>query len=543
MNASFPFQKINRRQFLTAGGVLSGLAGGELLARDASHKILLLIDSRNALAATEPVRWAVSDLQDSLAARGARVFVADSLCRVEDASLYVVVGNSQPAIVNRFHGPGVPKAPESFVIAPGALFNRPALLVDGSDFRGLMFGLLEVSDRVRLNSVTPLESLWYERAASGTPANKVRSISRAFVSDVEDKTWYYDKKFWQNYLADLARNRFNRFCLAFGLGYNFPKGVTGDYFHFPYPYLFKVPGYDARVVPLSDSEQERNLELLKFITNETKSHGLECQVGIWTHAYQWTDSPHSDHHIEGLKASNHAAYSRDALAQLLKTCPAIQGITVRVHGESGIPEGSYSFWETVFESIAKADRRVEIDMHAKGLDARMIDIAVKTGMPVKISPKYWAEHLGLGYHQAAIRELEMPSEESAKESVFKLSNGARRFLRYGYGDLFQQGRKFDVLFRIWPGTQRLLLWGDPALAAGIGNTSHFCGAARDRDYPVAAALIRTRVSLPKMVIGRSIVTHIAFGADSSIIRQQITQNGAGILPMSLAVQASTLRRR
>jgi hypothetical protein len=231
------------------------------------------------------------------------------------------------------------------------------------------------------------------------------------------------------------------------------------------------------VVPLSDSEQERNLELLKFITNETKSHGLECQVGIWTHAYQWTDSPHSDHHIEGLKASNHAAYSRDALAQLLKTCPAIQGITVRVHGESGIPEGSYSFWETVFESIAKADRRVEIDMHAKGLDARMIDIAVKTGMPVKISPKYWAEHLGLGYHQAAIRELEMPSEESAKESVFKLSNGARRFLRYGYGDLFQQGRKFDVLFRIWPGTQRLLLWGDPALAAGIGNTSHFCGAA------------------------------------------------------------------
>ena len=161
----------------------------------------------------------------------------------------------------------------------------------------------------------------------------------------------------------------------------------------------------------------------------------------------------------------------------MKSCPAIEGLTLRVHGESGIPEGSYDFWQTLFEAVTKAGRKVEIDMHAKGLDARMIDIAVNTGMPIKVSPKFWAEHLGLGYHQAAIREVEMPRKEDAKESVFKLSNGARRFLRYGYGDLFQQGRKYDVLFRIWPGTQKTLLWGDPALAAGIGNSSHFCGAA------------------------------------------------------------------
>ena len=38
----------------------------------------------------------------------------------------------------------------------------------------------------------------------------------------------------------------------------------------------------------------------------------------------------------------------------------------------------------------------------------MIDRALATGMPVNVSPKYWAEHLGMPYHQAAIRELEMP---------------------------------------------------------------------------------------------------------------------------------------
>ena len=50
-------------------------------------------------------------------------------------------------------------------------------------------------------------------------------------------------------------------------------------------------------------------------------------------------------------------------------------------------------------------------MHAKGIDSKMMDVAAETGMPVKISAKYWAEHMGLGYHQADIRELEIPRPE------------------------------------------------------------------------------------------------------------------------------------
>jgi hypothetical protein len=43
---------------------------------------------------------------------------------------------------------------------------------------------------------------------------------------------------------------------------------------------------------------------------------------------------------------------------------------MRVHGESGIPEGSYEFWRTLFEAIKGCGRSVEIDMHAKGVDKR-----------------------------------------------------------------------------------------------------------------------------------------------------------------------------
>jgi hypothetical protein len=217
--------------------------------------------------------------------------------------------------------------------------------------------------------------------------------------------------------------------------------------------------------------------MLRFIAAETGARGLQFQLGLWTHAYEWTDSPHAHHRIEGLTPQTHAAYCRDALAILLKECPQIQGLTLRVHGESGIPEGSYPFWKTLFEAISGSGRKIEIDMHAKGVDQTMIDIATATGMPVKLGAKYSAEHQSLGYNQADIRQLEIPEPDRMETGVFSVSNGARWFTRYGYADFFRQGSRYQLLFRLWPGTQRHLLSGDPEMAAAFGRTSSFCGAA------------------------------------------------------------------
>ena len=83
-------------------------------------------------------------------------------------------------------------------------------------------------------------------------------------------------------------------------------------------------------------------------------------------------------------------------------------MTFRIHGESGVAEGSYAFWKTVFDGVVRSGRKVEIDMHSKGIDQGMIDVGLGTGMPVKVSPKFWAEHMGMPYHQADIRDQEMP---------------------------------------------------------------------------------------------------------------------------------------
>ena len=178
------------------------------------------------------------------------------------------------------------------------------------------------------------------QSAAERPANAVRSIQRLFTSEVEDKPWFYDREMWPRYLAMLAENRFNRFNLSFGIGYDFLRDVTDAYFLFAYPFFLSISGYNVRAADLADAERERNLETLRFIGEQTAAHGLEFQLGLWMHGYQWENSPHANYTIQGLNAENHGPYCRDALAARLgaRALPPRQpgrALEIRRHGPQG----------------------------------------------------------------------------------------------------------------------------------------------------------------------------------------------------------------
>ena len=456
-----------RRRFMQLIAVASISKSGQAAMRLNGY-IEIKIDPAEELTKTSSVAWAIDQLRSSLEAKGVATKGSGK------AAATIVIAPLNNALTIGFVLPPERK-PEMIALIPG--HNGENLtLVSGIDTRGLTYGLLELTDRVRA-AENLFDALTLPSPVIESTPNRIRSVARAFCSEIEDKPWFYDRDFWKRYLDSLVFARFNRFNLTLGIGYDFPTGVTGDYLHFPYPYLVKLSAYpDVRVdPPLSSGECEKNLEMLQFIAAETELRGLDFQLGIWTHAYEWTASPNSDHHILGLTPETHASYCRDALAELLKLCPEIKGVTLRIHGESGIPEGSYGFWETLFEAFHGAGRPIEIDMHAKGLDQRMIDLGHKTGMRLTAGAKFWAEHLGIGYHQTDIRATEYPRENVT--GTFAVSNGARNFTRYGYGDFYQQGNGIELLYRVWPGTQHHLLWGDPALASGYGHAANFCGAA------------------------------------------------------------------
>jgi hypothetical protein len=471
--------EVSRRKFLKITGITTlGLpfAG---LPESKIQSVSIIWDNSDGVVLSAPAQWAIGELSNSLKERGIIVKLAERIEQAQAGSLCIVAGGTDSPLVRQLlkeAGASIPNVPEALGLIPLQTVSRKVLLACGFDIRGLVYALLELSDSV-IYSAEPLSSLNIQKPVIERPANEIRGINRMFVSDVEDKPWYYDKEMWPRYLGMLAAQRFNRFNLSFGIGYDFLQNVTDSYFIFAYPFLMHVQGYNVRVPQLPDAERDKNLEMLKFISEQTVARGLQFQLGLWMHGYEWLNSPNPNYTIEGITKENHGPYCRDAIRALLKACPAISGVTLRVHGESGVTEGSYDFWKMVFEGVATCGRNVEIDMHSKGMDQTMIDLAVGSGMPVVISPKYWAEHMGMPYHQADIRELEIPKAGQKVTGLMNLSTGSRSFTRYGIGDLLKEKRPYKVIHRIWPGTRRLFLWGDPLTAAAHARAFSFCGSA------------------------------------------------------------------
>jgi hypothetical protein len=468
---------LDRRGFLRAGlagGAVFSLFRPQIAGRGSS--VALIADPADPIAASVAPQWALGELHRVLTETGVSVRRVD---RVQDAApedlCVLAAGASAPSVAPAKKRIAIGAGPERLALTSVRLSGREVLVACGTDARGLTYALLELADRVGSNGPS-VDSVKQTTPAAEQPANPVRSVMRQFTSEVLDKSWFNDREMWPAYLTMLATHRFNRLHLAFGLGYDFLQQVADSYLLFLYPFLVDVPGYDVRVTNLSAAERERNLAMLRFISEQTVARGLEFQLGIWMHGYELMRSPDARYVVEGLTHETHAAYCRDALTAVLRACPSISAVALRIHGESGVAEGSYDFWQTVFDGVGRCGRSVEIDLHAKGIDRTMIDRALATGMPVNVSPKFWAEHLGLPYHQTAIRELEMPVAGREGRGLMALSEGSRSFTRYGYADLLRDDRQYTVRHRVWAGTQRLLASGDPTFASGYSRAFQFCGS-------------------------------------------------------------------
>lgn len=442
------------------------------------NRLVIVRNAGDPVAGREAVKWALEHLAEVCRQKG--IEVTESRAPAEEApgvpKIWVAGPEYVPVQELQRNGAALPAEAESFCLFWNRDEQSPALIAAGRDERGLLYALLEAADAVR-HSPDPVAELARFRLLSEKPALAVRAVSRLFVSEAEDKPWFYNRTFWTEYLTELATHRINRLHLALGMGYDYGHDplASDNYFCFAYPFLIRVPGYDVRVAGLPEEERERNLDTLRFISREAKRRGIHFQLGLWNHAYD-LGARQAKYRVEGIHPGNHAAYCRDAIRTLLEACPDIDGVTIRTHYEGGIPEPAEEFWREIFRGVRECGRTVQIDLHAKGVDFDRIEAAVSTGQPVVVSPKYWAEHMGPPYHQAAIRATELPVETTDRPDLMAITATHRRFTRYGYADFFRADRRYDVLFRIWPGTQRVLLWGDPAMAAGYGKLGSFCGA-------------------------------------------------------------------
>lgn len=396
-----------------------------------------------ALRDDPAVRWAVGELEREIAAAGSSLRV-------------------------RISGPSADLGAEGYRIDPG-----DPLEVAAGDLRGLVYALGELTEVVA-DGGDPGATM-----GRWAPATPVRAIMRHLSSEVEDERWMRDRGFWERYLTELSRARINRFTLSMGMGYDYliDHDYRDLYYQFPYPFWVQPAGWEhVQAEGITDADRAENLDLLRFIGRTARERGIAFRLGIWNNASDCgpIDGGPARFTISGLDASTTPSYVRDALVEVLRACPEIEGLTLRVHYEGGVPEPTHEFWQVALSRIAEVDTLREIDVHAKGIDDRLMTVFHGTGKRFAVSTKFWAEHTGPSYHQASIRRREFAPIEPPRAGTATTSH--RNATRYSYADFLRRERDYDVIFRIWPGSQRLLLWGDPASAAMLARAGTFGGS-------------------------------------------------------------------
>ena len=393
-------------------------------------------------------RHGAGKLRLALQKKGIPVEQTTSLEKAQGNTLIVVGlsgGSGTAAKLHNLLDIPKPTEGESLLIRHTKWSGKKTLLVSGADDRGLMYALLDVTDRIGWadDAGNPLSEV---RDTIEKPAVTERALSIYTMHKANFESYFYDEDYWARYLDMLAKNRFNTFALLFGY-------ENWGYFSPPYPYFFDVEGFgNVKVVGITREKQQRNLEALNRIIKMTHDRGMNFTLGIWDHIYRGGVQGPRDRAnkptegiVWGLTADNLTAYTKEALAKLLREVHDIDAIQFRMHGESGLKRTEMGgFWENIYKVMKEHGPDIRFDARAKNFPDSLIDKAVEMGVNMRICTKYWMEQMGLPFHPTHIHP------------------GNQHDRRHGYADLLRYPQRYKMHWRLWNcGTMRVLLWGDP----------------------------------------------------------------------------------
>ncbi len=335
-----------------------------------------------------------------------------------------------------------PVLPEYSMVLPHDGFSIMGNLIRGGSQRGIMYGLLEAAAQIRRQGrLSP---------AKVEPATQMRGIRRFLHNADLEQAWYHDRDYWQAFFQMLARNRFNRFNLVFA--------HQTAYLAPPYPFLVSVPEFpQVRARGLSEHDRERNLSTLRYISQTAADYGIDFTLGVWEHDIQKGMTPS----VDGLNPDNLGPYSYSALKMILAACPSIRSVQMRTNSESGIPsERQVEFYrDYVFKALKDSGRLVQLDLRGWLMQSGLLEAAVHSGVPLRLSSKYWAEDLGRPY----------PPPETWPNYSFL------NFLEKP--GVSERTRQWGFYWELWGlGSHRLLLWGDPDYVRRAVPTFSMSGA-------------------------------------------------------------------
>jgi len=219
----------------------------------------------------------------------------------------------------------IPNVPEALAVWRTEFQQKPTWVINGFDDRGLMYGLLDVAERITWGSDVnvPFSEV---KAITENPDVGTRAISLYTMNRAYWESRFYDEAYWKAYMDMLSKNRFNSMVVIFGY-------ENGGFLAPCYPYFFNVDGFpDIGMKELSGEDQQRNLSALKLMIELAHERGLDFKVAIWDHIYrggvQTGGIPEEQllkqskaHLVQGVNADNLSSYTQAALAKFIQLVP------------------------------------------------------------------------------------------------------------------------------------------------------------------------------------------------------------------------------
>lgn len=325
---------------------------------------------------------------------------------------------------------------ESYVVVKVDKFSNDVICVVGRDENGIAYGCFDLLEQIE--AVPKIDNIFSRLTdRSESPYLGVRGLYIFLHNADLEKKWLYSMEFWNDYFSMLAHNRYNEFTIVFGQ-------QTARLIPI-YPYLFKVDEYpDVYVERISEADREKNLHMLQYISGLAEKRGIKFFVGIWQ-SKVWTPDLTFGGLVGGQQSKVHGVhddmlpdYTRKGIAKLLKLCPGIKGIQLRMNLESGITDQSF-FTDVFIPGIKESGREIEVEIRNWGLNPETLEKFRKAFPNLRVSMKYFAEHHGMPYQPPI-----MQNDYSC------------------YDSLLRNDKNYNVLWQLWNlGTHRLFLWGDP----------------------------------------------------------------------------------
>ena len=424
------------------------------------RKVAVIADS----TLDAPARYGLQKLVDALRAKGIAVDEGGNQLSGSDLAILAGLGAGPGAAAAALAETKTPPptGEEALSIRVGARYKgKPALILAGSDGRGLMYAALDLADRVASsnNAGNPLR---LARNAAEKPFLKERGVTMFAMQQAYFESRLLDEQFWRRYFDMLAADRFN--CLVLTFGYE-----DGGYMAPLYPYFFNVDGFpEVRVVGLTPERQTRNLQAFKTVIRLAAERGIHVKPGIWEHIYRgrargqdganpWASdgTKPTPGLVWGLDAKNLIPYTVAALARFYELFPEINETQFRMHGESGLFDNEIDgFWHEVFGFYSATKRNIRVELRAKGLAKSVIRDAQAQGVNIQLDTKVWMEQMGLPYHPTHVNKA---NQNDARQS---------------YADLLEYPQTYHMNWTLWNGgTTRLLLWGDPEYARRMAGSA------------------------------------------------------------------------